>query len=702
MVQAPMQSPPLNQVLGGVVGQSPHHTTLPPPNMMVGVGGSQLRQHQQPPPNTGVTTTNHMPLAQSVVHQISRSPGVSISPQKQQQHMHQHPQSRHHQALPPIATNLDNKMMTTATAAPASHWSAHKAPNGVNYYYNSVTKVSTYDRPADMPAEQTATDASTTATIVASSSQENTLTRTTTAASNAVRAKISTVQDTGETGGGGKWTEYQDQASGKTYYYDGVRTTWDKPDDFESLSSNNSAGSAGKRPRTNAVDEAAATASKKKKKDNGKSSSETCYNNKAEAMAAFKGLLLAKDVSPTLKWNDVVKMCSSDARWEACSTMGERKQALAEFQTRRANELREQKRQEKVRAKEAFVSLLTEVLPNVRAFHATGGNDTGFGEVRDSLSKDDRFYAVEEERKREELFYDFVEELRKREERQRRGRKRDAKDAFVAFLKYREEGAGLTFASTWTSFLASLEEKDKLDKRFIVSPVMSDSDRQLYFADYVIELQAVEDEKRRRIRDARRRAEKAQRDAYRDTLRLMATQGKIIPSSRWRNFEDVICSEGTFGPVSEQDRDAPRDMFEDFVEDWADSYRRDKVFLSRLFSSSKSLTVTVDAQYEDFTKTLLEVAAYSPDVYSDARRVINREEPISSAKLFFNELVLQAKIDDKSSVSFGRRRGGAGNRDESSSDEGEIVEDGEVQEETTESVATNEASTDNAIRKEGT
>ena len=39
---------------------------------------------------------------------------------------------------------------------------------------------------------------------------------------------------------------------------------------------------------------------------------------------------------------------------------------------------------------------------------------------------------------------------------------------------------------------------------------MSDTDRQVYFSDHVIELQNTEDEKRRRIRDARRRAEKAQ------------------------------------------------------------------------------------------------------------------------------------------------------------------------------------------------
>lgn len=63
--------------------------------------------------------------------------------------------------------------------------------------------------------------------------------------------------------------------------------------------------------------------------------------------------------------------------------------------------------------------------------------------------------------------------------------------------------------------------------------------------------------------------------------------------------------------------------------------------------------------------------------YSDIRRVINREEPVSGAKLFFDEL----KADSTKTSSFrppppgmNGRRIGAGN-DDSSEDEGEIIED---------------------------
>ena len=553
------------------------------------------------------------------------------------------PQSHPHHVpplgnLPPHHAGTGIPAASSAVSAPPdqvpTNWSTHKAPTGVNYYYNVVTKKSTYDRPACLgPETGTSTTNATTGTLAST-------------VSTATSEKAEQA-----------WTEYKDPSTGKTYYSNGKTTTWDRPEGFTLPSES----------KKRSKDEESSTVKKKKKTEL------SLYANKDEAIAAFKGLLLAKDISPTLKWNDVVKLCSSDPRWEACRTVGERKQALTEYQTKRANELREQKRQEKVRAKDAFMALLTQVLPGVRAFQSS--SSARFSEVRDSLSKDDRFYAVEEEETREEMFYEFVEEIQKREERQKRGRKRDAKDAFLGFLKYREENGGLTFAFTWTSFLGSLNDKDKVDARFVASPSMSDSDRQLYFADYVIELQAAEDEKRRRIRDARRRAEKAQRDAFRETLRKMAAEGKILPSSRWRNFEDILSAEETFGPVNEQDRSAPRDMFEDFVEDWADLYQRDKLLLKDLLSSSKSGIMKSDTEYEEFKNALLKAAEYSPECYSDVRRIINREEPVSNSKVLFDELVVNAKegVEDK------HRKSVIGNGAESSEDEGEIVEDGEVE-----------------------
>lgn len=228
------------------------------------------------------------------------------------------------------------------------------------------------------------------------------------------------------------WAEYTDAKSGKKYYSNGITTTWEKPDAFDD-------------GPTKAEAETREPPRKKKKVATKK---ETEFGSKAEAIAAFKGLLLAKGILPTTKWNEVVKACSGDARWEACSflTVGERKQALAEYQTKRSNELKNQERQERMRAKDAFGELLGEVVPSLPGFSQVGSR---FIDVRDALSKDDRFYAVEDEETRETLFLEFCEELRKRDERRRRNKKRQAKDDFFSFLKEHEDSGKLTFASTW-------------------------------------------------------------------------------------------------------------------------------------------------------------------------------------------------------------------------------------------------------------
>lgn len=272
-------------------------------------------------------------------------------------------------------------------------WTEHTAPSGTKYYHNPLLNESTYTKPDALSRKEPPSHA----------------------------AKR-------------QWQQYEDPSTGKKYYSDGVTTTWEKPADF--------------RLATESIIEEAAEAPPKKKKKK-PSLPETSYSTKEEAIAAFKGLLLAKGIAPSQKWNEVAKYCSSDARWEGFTellSVGERRQALAEYQTKRANELKNQERQERIRAKEAFGQLLTEVLQTVSGFSAWGSR---FSDVRVALAKDDRFHAVADEDTRESLFLDFCEELRKRDERKKRNKKRDAQEAFNSFLSEKEEAGKLTFASTW-------------------------------------------------------------------------------------------------------------------------------------------------------------------------------------------------------------------------------------------------------------
>jgi pre-mRNA-processing factor 40 len=564
-------------------------------------------------------------------------------------------------------------------------WTEHSAPNGMKYYYNSVTKESTYHKPDALKQSQQQQPASGAAPAAGAATSAATVAPAATAggpsalgatASSSVFAAPAATQ----------WREYMDASTGKPYYSDGVTTTWDKPPSLGSASSTGpgASGSGG------AVKSVAGTAAKVEGASNAESTPprrnkrrrdvDVEFGSKEEAVAAFKGMLLAKDVSPSLKWNDVAKICAGDARWDACEdalTVGERKQALAEYQTKRANDLREQERQERIRAKAAFTQMLSSMLPGMPGFSWWSSR---FADVRDVLAKDDRFHAVAEEGTRESLFLDYCEECRKREERKKRSKRQDAHDSFVSFLKEKEDNGEISYASTWESFFASLADSEKADSRFIMLPERSNEDRQVYFADFVLELQAKEDDKRRRIREARQRAQQEQKDAFRGFLSQLAVQGKLLPSSRWRHVEAVVSSHPSFPPVKAQDPDLPRDVFEEFATAWNGRYLRDRTFLSQLvYPSAKSdVLVKADTTFDEFTQALLDRASEDPSKYESTKIIINRENPMSSARLYFNELSMRARgVPGPAFV----RRGSASRRGhdtDSSEDEGEIIEDGEL------------------------
>ena len=314
---------------------------------------------------------------------------------------------------------------------------------------------------------------------------------------------------------------------------------------------------------------------------------------------------------------------------------------------------------------------------------------TRYQDIRDTLSKDDRFHAIQDEDLREELFYDYLRERDKREERTRRLKKQKVKDDFWNYCKSQQEKGNLSHASTWTSFLSNLSEEERSHPNFVNLP---ESDRQLFFADYVLHLQSNEEEKRRRIMEARQRAEKAQRHAYRTVLREMAALGTIRPNTRWNDVRDVLGRHAVHGPVYAQRREAPRELFEDFVEEWNEEWRRDRGVLLRALLGGAAATTTTNNNgatakntaknnetqtkvdeskmtLEEFQKHLLEMATPHPDLYAEVRRILNKEDTtLSSCRLLYEE---RRGMMKDGSLNGGTLEEG----EESSEDEGEIIEE---------------------------
>ena len=176
-----------------------------------------------------------------------------------------------------------------------------------------------------------------------------------------------------------------------------------------------------------------------------------------------------------------------------------------------------------------------------------------------------------------------------------------------------------------------------------------------------------------------------QRDAFREMLRDMAKSGHVTPQSRWSAVEDKIVSgpdaggkgghgggyDAVLRGVQEQGREVARELFEDFVYDWRESYRRDRSDLARAWERrAKGTELDTGLAAEEFGRVLLEICASDSGLYGEIRRMGSGEggNPVSSVRLYYEEL--------KGESGGGAVRRGSRRDEESSEDEGEIKEDG--------------------------
>ena len=167
------------------------------------------------------------------------------------------------------------------------------------------------------------------------------------------------------------------------------------------------------------------------------------YEDPTQAVAAFKELLEERDVSLTAKLKDVQDRCSDDARWNALRTTGEKKQALAEYQTWRLKQEKEEARARARRHKENFYLMLAETTEiDARS---------KFRDCASLLAEDPRFKAVEDNRLREDYFRDFVEELEKKQKQEMEDQRAEALKDFDSLLKVLSDEGKVTRKSIWAN-----------------------------------------------------------------------------------------------------------------------------------------------------------------------------------------------------------------------------------------------------------
>ncbi|XP_067650087.1 pre-mRNA-processing factor 40 homolog A-like isoform X2 [Haliotis asinina] len=514
---------------------------------------------------------------------------------------------------------------TAGDSGDKSVWTEHKAPDGRTYYYNNVTKQSSWEKPDDLKSDT-----------------ERLLSQC-------------------------PWKEYKSD-NGKVYYHNSQtkESKWTKPKDLEELEKKLADQKARKElapavsapmPQSllkqsstpsSAIQQAmqatlasielppaapgGAPPAKEVKPEDSDSGSDVeeikqpkkevplVFKNKKEAVEAFKALLKEKEVPSNCSWEQAMKLIINDPRYGALKHLNEKKQAFNEYKTQRA---KEEKDEQRLRAKQAKEDLEHFLCNNEKM------NSTVKYWKADNMFGDLEVWRAVNERDRRDLFDDVVHLLAKREKEEAKTlRKRNTK----LFNEILDSMPSLTYCTTWSEAQAMLLD----NPRFTEDPDLQNMDKEdalVCFEDHIRMLEQEYDDERERERRRMKRQQRKNRESFVVLLDELHDQGKLNSMSLWMDLYPIISQDLRFTMMLGQPGSTPLDLFKFYVEDLKARFHDEKKIVKEILRE-KGFVVEVSTTYDDFAS-----------VISSDRRAISLDT--GNIKLTYNSLIEKAEAREK-------------------------------------------------------
>lgn len=163
---------------------------------------------------------------------------------------------------------------------------------------------------------------------------------------------------------------------------------------------------------------------------------------------SFKEMLREKDVSAFSTWEKELHKIVFDPRY-LLLTSRERKQIFDKYVKDRAEEERKEKRYKMRQKRDNFRELLESAHLHPKC---------SFSEFAQKYGKDDKFKAIDKNKERESLFNEFIIEIRKREREEKIHQKEMIKKNFMEMLR---EKSDITRHSRWIDIKKKIESDNR-------------------------------------------------------------------------------------------------------------------------------------------------------------------------------------------------------------------------------------------------
>ena len=263
--------------------------------------------------------------------------------------------------------------------------------------------------------------------------------------------------------------------------------------------------------------------------------------SKEEARRIFTSLLKEKNISMTIKWEQVNNLLKNEERFHVIKTMKEKRQIFQDYISQVKKEERNEARKKLENNKDIFKRMLIE--SNVLT------SDKSFSFVQQLFSSDPRWKALDE-KDRENLVQDYLDELydqEKDEEKKRRNQYCSKVKELLASMKE------VTVNTTW-------EQINKFLKNNMVWKLMPDIDKIDTFIEFIEKKEkSVEEAKRREIKNTERK----NRENFKNLLQEAVLSRNLTFKTKWKQFQAQYKEDDKCINMFRQHGSAPKELFED-------------------------------------------------------------------------------------------------------------------------------------------
>lgn len=278
------------------------------------------------------------------------------------------------------------------------------------------------------------------------------------------------------------------------------------------------------------------------------------YSSFQEAEAAFLKLLKRSNVQPDWSWEQAMRATIKDPQYRALKDPKDRKAAFEKY----AVEVRQQ---EKERAKERFAKLRTDFLAMLKT-HPEIKHYSRWKTIRPIIERETVFRAAESEDERKQLFEEYIVELKKQNLEQEATRRKTALTDLTAVLK----ALNLEPYTRWSQAQEVLQSNERIqsDENF---KLLSKSDILTAFESHIKSLERTFNDARQQQKANKARNERRNRDAFTDLLQELRARGKLKANTKWMDLLPQIEDDPRYVQMLGQAGSTPLDLFWDAVEE---------------------------------------------------------------------------------------------------------------------------------------